>query len=319
MTTARFIGLGSILLAALACGGCPPEPSTSDTLPASSSEPGTIALVAEAPADAAKGQSVSLSVALPDGMAPTEVFYEWYQTYGTVVDLIDASTAAASFVAPSLRADQVLRFRVDVRESNGKISSRVVEVTIAADQGFVEPTTTGGVSGVTGNDPFPRVRIVTGRGIIIVRLDRTKAPISVDNFLRYVDDKFYDGTIFHRVIADFVVQGGGFDQDLVQKEVRPSIKNEASNGLKNTRGTIAMARTNDPDSATSQFYFNLVDNDSLDARTDFPGYAVFGEIIEGIETIDRIAEEETSTQNGMSDVPVTTVIIVAAERVEDEG
>lgn len=311
----RCTRYAAFLLMAMLAGGCPaPAPNGADS---SGATLGDMPVAAMAPAAAEKDETVSLTAALPEGIDPSKVSVSWYQTFGREVELVDADSIEASFVAPSLASDQTLRFRVDVRDATGKIASATVEVTVMADLGFEpSPTPTGG--GSTGSDPFPKVRIVTGRGIMIVRLNRAKAPITVDNFLRYVDDKFYDGTIFHRVIPDFVVQGGGFTQDLTQKETRPPIKNEANNGLKNDRGTIAMARTNDPDSATSQFYFNLVDNDSLNYRPGFPGYAVFGEIIDGIETIDRIAAEETSTQNGMSDVPVTPIIILAIERVEDE-
>jgi cyclophilin family peptidyl-prolyl cis-trans isomerase len=137
----------------------------------------------------------------------------------------------------------------------------------------------------------------------------------VNNFLRYVDDGFYVGTIFHRVIADFVVQGGGFDADLEEKETRSPIRNEADNGLKNHRAAIAMARTTEYDSATSQFYINLVDNDSLDYTGPGTGYAVFGRVTAGMDIVDEIAAVETETQNGMSDVPVTNVLLHRVNRI----
>ncbi|MCA9245044.1 MAG: peptidylprolyl isomerase [Phycisphaerales bacterium] len=173
-----------------------------------------------------------------------------------------------------------------------------------------EPTNSG-----TDTDPSPRVRLQTSMGDIVVELDRAKAPISVANFLTYVDSGFYDDTIFHRVIADFVVQGGGFVSGPREKEnKRATIKNEASNGLRNVRGSLAMARTNDPDSARSQFYINLVDNDSLDYRADFPGYAVFGRVVSGMDVVDEIGMVETSAQRGYNDVPVDEVNLIRAQR-----
>ncbi len=146
-----------------------------------------------------------------------------------------------------------------------------------------------------------------------IELSEDKAPVTCANFIQYVNDKFFDGTIFHRVIEGFMVQGGGFNPDMSQKKTRDTIKNEASNGLKNDCGTIAMARTNDPDSATAQFFVNHSDNDSLNyTGPDNPGYAVFGKIVEGLETLDAIAAVKTGTQDGFDDVPVDTVTIESA-------
>lgn len=156
-------------------------------------------------------------------------------------------------------------------------------------------------------------------GDIIVDLDTEKAPITTTNFLTYVNDKFYDGTLFHRVIPDFVIQGGGLTPGLVEKQTRDPIKNEADNGLKNDRATIAMARTNNPDTARSQFFFNLKDNDFLNftsATTSGFGYAVFGRISQGEEILDQIAATQTQSIGGRTDVPVVDIIIDKAEVVK---
>lgn len=154
-------------------------------------------------------------------------------------------------------------------------------------------------------------------GPIKIELDGDNAPISVSNFLKYVDSGFYDGTIFHRVISTFMVQGGGFTEDMTKKGTNPEIKNEAKNGLKNLRGTLAMARTNVVDSASSQFFINVVDNSFLDHKSDSNyGYAVFGKVIEGMDIVDKIKETPTTSKNGMQDVPQTTVTIKSIKRAE---
>jgi peptidyl-prolyl cis-trans isomerase A (cyclophilin A) len=160
------------------------------------------------------------------------------------------------------------------------------------------------------------VRFETTHGSFTLDLDAEKAPESVANFLQYVDDGFFDGTIFHRVIPGFMIQGGGMTVDFEQKKNRATIKNEAKNGLKNDRGTVAMARTNDINSATSQFFINLADNDFLNNSPGSYGYAVFGKVVEGMDTIDRIAKERTGNRKGHSDVPVADVMINSAKRVE---
>jgi cyclophilin family peptidyl-prolyl cis-trans isomerase len=161
------------------------------------------------------------------------------------------------------------------------------------------------------------VRFETSVGGFTVELDAEKAPLTVANFLSYVDEGFYDGLIFHRVIPGFMVQGGGLTPDMAQRPNKAPIKNEAANGLKNKRGTIAMARTNVVDSATSQFFINLVDNDFLDYQGPHNyGYAVFGRVVEGMDTIDRIARERTGRRKGHDDVPVTDVVITSARRVD---
>jgi cyclophilin family peptidyl-prolyl cis-trans isomerase len=163
------------------------------------------------------------------------------------------------------------------------------------------------------------VVIETNLGNITLELDKEKAPATVANFLAYVDAGFYDGTIFHRVIRDFMIQGGGFTEDLKQKTTNQPVKNEAANGLKNLRGTIAMARTNVVDSATSQFFINLKDNSFLDHRAPNPrdfGYAVFGKVTAGMEVVDRIGTSPTGMRNRFSDVPVATVTIKSVRRVK---
>ena len=160
------------------------------------------------------------------------------------------------------------------------------------------------------------IRMHTSHGVITLELDEDKAPITVSNFCAYVKDGFYDGTIFHRVIPGFMIQGGGFDKDMKQKTTRAPIRNEATNGLSNEEGTIAMARTNDPHSATAQFFINLKDNDFLDNASDTPqgwGYAVFGKVTDGLDVVKQIAGVKTGTRGMHRDVPVDTVTI---ERVE---
>jgi peptidyl-prolyl cis-trans isomerase B (cyclophilin B) len=155
----------------------------------------------------------------------------------------------------------------------------------------------------------PVVHIDTSAGAIDVELYADKAPKTVENFLSYVKAGHYDGTIFHRVIAHFMIQGGGFDKKLNEKPTKAPIVNESSNGLKNDVGTIAMARTSDPNSATAQFYINVKDNNSLNHSDSNPGYCVFGKVISGMDVVKKIEGVPTSTQNGMSDVPTTPVTI----------
>ena len=160
----------------------------------------------------------------------------------------------------------------------------------------------------------PLVRFETSHGDFTVEVDAETAPISAENFLRYVDEGFYDGTVFHRVIPGFMIQGGGFSADMGHKPGHAPIRNEADNGLKNLRGSLAMARTNDLHSATSQFFVNLVDNDFLNHRTGNFGYAVFGRVVGGIDVIDRIAKVKTGRRHGHDDVPAEPVLIKSARR-----
>ena len=161
-----------------------------------------------------------------------------------------------------------------------------------------------------------KVKLTTSMGPIVIELDEAKAPITTKNFLKYVESGHYDGTVFHRVINGFMIQGGGFTKDLQQKPTQPPIKNESTNGLKNDNYTVAMARTNVRDSATSQFFINVKDNAFLNYAGDSnPGYAVFGKVVEGKETVDKIKAVTTGNQRGMGDVPTTPVVIEKAEVV----
>jgi cyclophilin family peptidyl-prolyl cis-trans isomerase len=165
----------------------------------------------------------------------------------------------------------------------------------------------------------PVVVIETSVGNIKVELFEDKAPTTVKNFLSYVDDKFYDGTVFHRVIKGFMIQGGGFEPGMKEKKTKDPIKNESDNNLSNERGTIAMARTSKPDSATAQFYINVVNNaKSLDKANagDGVGYCVFGKVIDGMDVVDKIRAVETGTAKGFTDVPKTDVVIKTIKRVE---
>ncbi len=158
-----------------------------------------------------------------------------------------------------------------------------------------------------------RVKLATSAGDIVVELDAAKAPKTVENFLQYVKDKHYDGTVFHRVIDGFMIQGGGFTADLQQKPTRAPIPLEASNGLRNDKYTIAMARTGNPNSATSQFFINVKNNDSLNApNPDGYGYTVFGKVVAGTDVVDKIRGVATGNKNGMQNVPVTPVVIQSA-------
>ena len=165
----------------------------------------------------------------------------------------------------------------------------------------------------------PSVEMTTNKGLITIELDPARAPKSVDNFVAYVKAGHYNGTLFHRVIDGFMIQGGGFaikDGELAQKPTRAPIANEADNGLKNVIGSIAMARTNDPNSATSQFFINLVNNDFLDFRSKTPqgwGYAVFGKVVEGSDVVDKIAKVATGRRGMHDDVPSEDVLIEKAE------
>lgn len=165
--------------------------------------------------------------------------------------------------------------------------------------------------------PAPSVRIESSEGSFDIELNPNKAPVSVDNFLRYVQSGFYTDLIFHRVIAGFVVQGGGFTSGMVQRQTLfAPISLESNRGLSNKRASVAMARTNDPNSANAQFFVNVVDNAFLDYSSDSsPGYAVFGEVVRGMEVIDAIASKPTSTQAGFNDVPTSDIVIKSATRL----
>jgi peptidyl-prolyl cis-trans isomerase A (cyclophilin A) len=155
----------------------------------------------------------------------------------------------------------------------------------------------------------------TSLGDFKIEFFEKEAPISVANFQKYIDAGFFDGTIFHRIVPGFVIQGGGFTEDMTQKKTQPPIKNEADNGLKNVRGSLSMARTNDVNSATSQFFVNLKDNDFLDHSRGNFGYAVFARVTEGLDVIDKIAAVETGRRKGFDDVPVEAVIMKSVRKI----
>lgn len=230
--------------------------------------------------------------------------YRWRQVSGTTVELTGADTAQATLTVPDYIPDSdenTLVFELTVTDEANRTTSDRTKVVISNPD--VSDT---------------RVVVETSRGTFKILLYPEEAPITVENFLQYVDDGFYDGTIFHRVIAGFVVQGGGFEPGLVRKETRDTIVLEADNGLKNLRGTVAMARTNEPDSATSQWFVNLVDNDFLDYAPDNPGYAVFGEVYEGMDVVDQIAAVQTGEVSGFQDVPLNDVTIISVTRAAAE-
>lgn len=189
---------------------------------------------------------------------------------------------------------------------------------IAVLAGCTSPSVNSTTSEKPNNQaPSPGSTIVvmsTSLGEIEIKLNATKAPVSVANFLAYADSGFFDGTIFHRVMSGFMIQGGGFDENMREKPTRAPIRNEAANGLANKRGTIAMARTSVIDSATSQFFINLVDNVPLNNGVRDFGYAVFGEVISGMDVVDKIAAVPTGTKGGHDDVPVTPVVIKSVKR-----
>ncbi len=165
-----------------------------------------------------------------------------------------------------------------------------------------------------------KVRLITSHGEMVLSLNKEKAPLTVENFISYVRSGHYNGTIFHRVINDFMIQTGGMDADMNEKATNTSIKNEANNGLSNLQGTIAMARTSDPHSASAQFFINTNDNAFLDfsAETDDGwGYCVFGEVVDGIETVEKIEETSTTSRGGHQDVPAEAIVITHAEVIEE--
>ncbi|MBU2648009.1 peptidyl-prolyl cis-trans isomerase [bacterium] len=173
---------------------------------------------------------------------------------------------------------------------------------------------------IKAESPNPQVRLETSHGNIVLKLDRTRAPRTVKNFLAYVKSGFYEGTIFHRVIRGFMIQGGGLTSDMAPKTTLASIPNEADNGLQNRAGTIAMARTQDPHSATAQFFINTVNNHFLDHKFKSVagwGYCVFGEVTEGMKVVQSIENTRTTIRNGTQDVPRTAVIIKKAVIIAD--
>lgn len=247
------------------------------------------------------GSTVILSGAASSGAGLT---FSWAQVFGPTLTLEGASSGRLTFTAPDFvnGGTNRLEFELTVTDVRGRRDTDRIVIKISS----------------AGSGDNPQVRVVTNFGNITVELFPQEAPITVANFLEYVDDDFYDGLIFHRVIAGFVIQGGGFQPGLTPRDGRDPIILESRNGLQNDRGTIAMARTNDPNSASSEFYFNLVDNNDLNFSEGPPvveGYAVFGRIIEGLSVIDRIGAVDTESRQGFNDVPVQDVIIQRVERV----
>lgn len=172
------------------------------------------------------------------------------------------------------------------------------------------------------SDQNPQVMLETSMGSIKIELFKEKAPITVRNFLSYVKDRHYDGLVFHRVIKDFMIQGGGMNENMEVKKPKFAIKNEAANGLLNKRGTLAMARTAVVDSATCQFFINTVDNAFLDHKGKHPdhfGYCVFGQVLEGMDVVDQIRAVKTGTRNGHSDVPLEPVFMTSVRLIEQEA
>jgi peptidyl-prolyl cis-trans isomerase A (cyclophilin A) len=166
-------------------------------------------------------------------------------------------------------------------------------------------------------EPAPRVKFSTSAGEFVLELYPDKAPKTVANFLRYVADKHYDGTVFHRVMANFMIQGGGFSPDLQQKPTREPIVLEANNGLKNDRGTVAMARTTNPDSATAQFFINVVDNQGLNAPSpDGFGYTVFGKVVSGMDVVDKIRQAPVGNKGMHQNVPLAAILINSARQLK---
>lgn len=309
--------ISALFLITVLPAGCPMDG------PDGGKPPDTLTLRTTAPLEALKGDTVTLKVSWPDDVDPANVIIHWFQTFGRKVSILNADTAEASFTAPSLDKDQMLTFRVDVETAGGQVFSQTASVKIKADPNYVSP---GSGGSDTEKDPYPVVKISTTKGSITIKLNRVKAPLTVNNFLRYVDDGFYDGTLFHRVIADFVIQGGGYDEDLQLKATRPPILNESDNGLSNVRGTISMAHAASPDSGTSQFFINVVDNLNLNydnpntpALADGNKHAVFGEVTEGMAVVDAIAAVETESRDGMSNVPKENVVIRSIRRVSSSG
>jgi len=190
---------------------------------------------------------------------------------------------------------------------------------LAACSQQATPNTSTSSTGETAMTTSPRVQLQTNHGTIVLELDAVKAPKTTANFLEYVNDGFFNGTVFHRVINNFMVQGGGFEPGMKQKPTKAAIDNEADNGLKNDRYTIAMARTSDPHSATAQFFINVNDNDFLNFTAPTPngwGYAVFGKVVEGTEVVDKIKSVKTGSKGFHQDVPAEDVVIESASVVE---
>jgi cyclophilin family peptidyl-prolyl cis-trans isomerase len=188
----------------------------------------------------------------------------------------------------------------------------VLAFAAAAAAAVTQAASPGAAPAASPSPTGPVVVLETSLGPVRIRLNPEKAPRTVDNFIQYVKAGHYDGTVFHRVMPGFMIQGGGMDANMKEKPTRPPIRNEAKNGLRNSRGTLSMARTSDPDSATSQFFINVADNAALDFGIRGAGYAVFADVIEGMDVVDRIVAVPTTTRAPHANVPVTPVVIKSA-------
>lgn len=202
-----------------------------------------------------------------------------------------------------------------------RVLSLVCATTLVLSlSGPAQATSSTTIQGQSMSSSTPRVKLQTNQGEMIIELDAEKAPKTVENFLTYVREGFYDGTIFHRVINNFMIQGGGFDADMKQKQTHAPVDNEADNKLKNDLYTLAMARTSDPHSATAQFFINTANNDFLNFTSPTPngwGYAVFGKVVEGTEVVDKIKSVKTGNKGFHQDVPAEDVVIEHASIIEE--
>ena len=331
--TAVCLAIGS--LAQLLPLGCAPlsEPIPDDAGPPQPQ--------VSAPDRVTGGEHVELAASVAGADDDGTIAYHWYQTYGRVVNLQNADTAAARFVAPQVTKNHTLRFRVDARNPAGATGSAQATVTIigkpspdgdadtqpgdtATDydtgrddsgDGSAGDTLTDGSGTSTSTTSETRVYLVTTKGKIVIELYPSDAPRTVMNFRTYVREDFYRGTIFHRVTQDEsgegeIVQGGGYLPGMEYKEPTHSpVRNESENGLSNVRGTVAMARTSDPDSATSQFFFNLQDHsEEYDWQEGQPGYTVFGRVVEGMSVVDEIGRVEIDPPG--DGAPVDDIVII---------
>jgi cyclophilin family peptidyl-prolyl cis-trans isomerase len=331
--TAVCLAIGS--LAQLLPSGCPllSEPIPDDTEPPQPQ--------VSAPDRVAVGEQVELTASVAGADDEGTISYQWYQTYGRVVDLQNANTAAASFVAPQVTEDHTLRFRVDAQNLAGATGNAEAAVTVTGKPSDSSDTAgdgdsstsgesasdgtsdkdntsddTGATSGgtVTETSDEDRVYLITSKGKIVIELYVTDAPLTVKNFQTYVREDFYRGTIFHRITQNEdgegeIVQGGGYLPGMQYKEPNHSpVPNESDNGLSNIRGTVAMARAGDPDSATSQFFFNLENHSEYDWEEGEPGYTVFGRVVEGMSVLDEIGQVEIDPPG--DGAPVNDIAII---------
>lgn len=258
--------------------------------------------MADAGDDVTQSERVDFSLSGSDSSG-LSLEYRWAQTAGSAVTIADPNQEEISFELPAFVDDgeNTLTFALTVRDERGRTNTDDVQVTVT------EAT-------------LPRVSMTTTLGEIVIELEEVLAPLHTANFLQYVDSEFYVGTIFHRVVNGpdiFVVQGGGFNADLELQDPNDPVQLEADNGLLNVAGTLGAARTSDPNSATSQFFFNPQDNSGFDPANNPPGFTVFGRVIRGFEVVLDIQVVPTNSQGGFDDVPITPVIVTAVSRVEN--